>query len=1478
MKKAQLLVLLWMFAFITVNAQFPGVKQHANDPALPQWVKLMYAENPNVWEVDKAYEAYHQTHPFEKTTYTQYYKHWRAYVEKFVNEKGFIVYPGNKALETKAALIKAQQRSKPQERALAVSGTPDWTFAGPRETHFIDEGGTPNTNKPASWHANIYSFDRSLSNPLVAYCGAEGGGMYKTTDKGQSWSFITPNLNAATAKTVKVHPTDPNTFFFGSNGNLYKSTDGGSTYATVATGLGEVRDINFIGTSANMLVAAENGIYRSANNGSSFSLVQSGSAWNVTAKANDSSVIFALVYNATTKLTQFYKSTNSGASFTLKSAGWFTIGAGEDNPGGRLAVTPANSNKVYALLVGNASSPSTRGFNGFIGTYVSSDAGETWRLPQNYLGSPYSNTVNPDGTLARPNLMNFPWDPAGGYNQILYNTWIAASTLDSNKVLIGGLTLYRSDNGAAGYKTVGGYAGNISSIHPDMQTIKVYKTGATTEETWLTTDGGINYSTDFFTTNNHVALNYGIYASEFWGFGQGWNEDVMVGGKYHTGNGGYFQDYPDRKFLRLGGAEAPTGYVNPAENRKTYFSDVNGRILPTTMEGSLGNFGMNIDPNESYGVVESSTLAFDPRSYNTIFTGSENKIYKSTDGGSVFNVLYTFGTTVGNKVHWIEISRANPDVMYAFQDVGTGGKLWKSSNAGVSWVEVTLPLTNQRRMSFTLSGNSADELWIAFRYGNAGQRVYRTVNSGSSWTNLTTTEADDELRGIIHQQGTTGGVYLFTKNKGIFYRNDALNAWTAYSSGTPVIFELTKSIPFYRDEKLRAATYGTGIWETPFYESSVPKAQITVNKRSADCAASEIPLFKFSSYSVNKAGATFAWSFPGGTPDTSNAISPAVTYKTAGNYTVALTVTDPGGLTSTQTYNNFITVTGNCNFLLRTPENPLNAATGLNYRYYEGTWSTLPDFNALTAAETGVVNAPDLSPKNRDDNFGFEFKGYVNVPTDGAYTFYLNSDDGSRLYIGSALVVDHDGLHGATEQSGTIGLKAGKHAITIKYFESTGAESLTVSYAGPGITKQVIPAAAYYRDETVACSTPIAISKAAWTIRSFSSQETVGEGANNGRAVHAIDGNNTTFWHTKWSGGSDPLPHEIQIDLGTSYALSGLKYLPRQDGGTNGIINNYEVYVSNDPANWGTAVATGTFPSTTVEKTVSFTAKTGRYVRLRALSSNSTPFVSAAEIGLTGCPLVTSCSATGNILREQWSNQGNVTLSTFDYTQAPTVISQPNIFEGPTDIGESYVSRMRGYICAPQTGNYTFWIASDDDSDLYLSTDDNPSNKVRIAYIANNYAGVREWTTHASQQSTPVALVAGKRYYIEAVHKEGGGGDNLAVGWQLPDATFERPIPGNRLSPATVLQLYVSNQAKTKVNDGISVFPTLVKRGQPIRVTAGNADKLTVKIFNMEGKMIITQHLPSSGSLPTDRLIPGIYIYNIRSEKQIINGKIMVTE
>ena len=136
------------------------------------------------------------------------------------------------------------------------------------------------------------------------------------------------------------------------------------------------------------------------------------------------------------------------------------------------------------------------------------------------------------------------------------------------------------------------------------------------------------------------------------------------------------------------------------------------------------------------------------------------------------------------------------------------------------------------------------------------------------------------------------------------------------------------------------------------------------------------------------------------------------------------------------------------------------ATAGVQFEYFEGEWSQLPDFDQLTPLEAGIVADFEFSPRRQAERFGFRYRGLITVPRDGVYTFYTLSDDGSRLYIGDQLVVDNDGLHSAQEVSGVLALAAGAHPITVTFFERTGGDMLEVCYEGPDIEKQRVPAAA----------------------------------------------------------------------------------------------------------------------------------------------------------------------------------------------------------------------------------------------------------------------------------------------------------------------------------------------------------------------------------------------------------------------------------
>jgi endo-alpha-N-acetylgalactosaminidase len=227
----------------------------------------------------------------------------------------------------------------------------------------------------------------------------------------------------------------------------------------------------------------------------------------------------------------------------------------------------------------------------------------------------------------------------------------------------------------------------------------------------------------------------------------------------------------------------------------------------------------------------------------------------------------------------------------------------------------------------------------------------------------------------------------------------------------------------------------------------------------------------------------------------------------------------------------------------------------------------------------------------------------------------------------------------------------------------------------------------------------------AMVVRSASSQETTGS---NGVATNATDGIATTIWHTKWTSPAAQPPHEIQFDLGLSRPVMSLFYTPRQDGSANGRIGQYEVYVSNDPSSWGSAVATGTFANNATQQAVAFPVKMGRYVRLRALSeAGGNIWAAAAEINVGVARLAQATMTVRFVDSQETLNYNGVAANVLDGN--PATIWHTRYSGGSTgfpheiqlDLGANRTVSCLDYL-GRQDGYQNGWIAG---YEVYTSTD-----------------------------------------------------------------------------------------------------------------------------------------------------------------------------
>ena len=855
----------------------------------PDWAKMMYSENPNVNSVDDLYDSYYDINRFVKSYHTQYYKRWRKAINNFLNDDGF--YDLEKKIKLRALLSERKSRSLLEARRDGG----DWSVIGPFQN--FKEGGTVLSGA----QANVYSLGQCASSPNVMYCGTENGEVYKTTDGGDNWFNVSLSLVTALAPQVvlanagvaalAVHPTNPDIVYIGSGSEIFKTTDGGNSWTVVfdstITLSGYIENpaeifINPINPQT-VLVASKAGMHRTTNGGTSWTQTLNFECFDVKAKPGDPSILYTVRRNNATNLHQFLISTNGGVSWTPQTMGWYTsTNSSRTVVGARIAVSNADPNRVYAYLIGD----SKPGDNGFIGIYRSNDGGVSWLNTMGYDGAPYTAIDHPNLISSTPVTEGF------SFNQGFYNCAIMASNTNADELLVGGIGMWRSSDGGQSFNCIYNYVcGDYNPMHVDMQDFRAFG-----NETWATTDGGIYKSSDLFNTQPEFKMN-GVHSVDFWGFGSGWNNDLLVGGTFHNGVDVYFEGFPDGAFLDLGGGEPASGYVNPSNDLRMYSSNIGSKIIPQSITGAVLNASVGMLPTESPWFAESSEMEFHPSCYNIAYLGSANQLFKSTDGGAGFSAVYT--AAVNTEVLDIEISRSNTDTMYIVVRPNSGNaSIVKTTDDWQTSSTITLPSFGGNLSLISLDPENDQVLWLAYARGADGNKIFKSINGGSTWTNETSSELNAQnMQSIVAIGGTDGGVYVGT-SASVYYKNNTMNAWALDNTNLPLTIGTSALKPFYRDGKIRLASYGKGIWESNLFEAPTrPVAKIMVDKLIANCAND---LFYFDDYSMlNHTEATWAWTFENANIETSNIRNPEVSFNFAGTHLVGLTVTNAAGLSST---------------------------------------------------------------------------------------------------------------------------------------------------------------------------------------------------------------------------------------------------------------------------------------------------------------------------------------------------------------------------------------------------------------------------------------------------------------------------------------------------------------------------------------------------------------------------------------------------
>uniref|UniRef100_A0AB33IT13 Sortilin N-terminal domain-containing protein n=1 Tax=Prevotella sp. GTC17253 TaxID=3236793 RepID=A0AB33IT13_9BACT len=872
----------------------------------PHWMKqLTDVENVNYYAMLDSFNAFRNKHPEmrRKTPMTKavinYFTRWQKTYHQYVNKEGRIVMPSFSNYRKYVEDMNAQSRKKVATRAVGGSR---WEVLAPLMTYL------PGKKTPYNGQANIQRFDVFKQNPNILYAGAETGMIFKTEDKGLHWTSCTPDFFfGGDIKTVEISYSNPDKVLIGAGSFLWLTTDGGKNWEDITPP--QLRNVSAMVRDAvfhpnddkRMIVGNDKGLYQSTDDGKTWQKLLSGMCFDVKYKYGNPDVIYTLIRRGT--YVAFMTSTDGGQSFHDKTP------TGVQLASGRIGLSSASKGSEYIYILAckfdNISDAYKEPY--YSGTpilFKSTDGGQNWEHNDNL----------------KDKIATYEIGRGQGY----YDMMIAASPKDPEQVFFGLLDFYRSDDGGKTLQHKGGYSGQFD-IHFDMQDIHIID-----GDTWISSDGGLVYSSDFFTNHSDARIN-GIYASEFLGFDQGWNEDVIVGGRYHNGDMAQMDKY-NGAAIHLGGGEQYTGYVLLSDPHRVAFSDANPKnvILPDDWHEPFQSFPDFLRyPYEDtlYGMG----MEFDPRYAKSflIFSGfgEERQIlWKTVDDGQSFVQLHKFPSRINSHV----ISRSNPNKIV----VNTLDNLYQSLDGGETFKafeSIPQGVRNTMQLVMAIHPRNENEIWISALDNPAC--IYRTTNNGKTWElldkglTLPTTSPifqSTQEKVAIHRFFLTGneknaayaiGYVMRPAGKPdtyihrgrVFYRDDTTDGWRDYSEGLPQVISLTRMLPFYKDGKIRIAT-NNGIWQRDLVEPQFkPIAQpLILNAGKADDTGN-LELH-FDSYSiVNQKNATWKWTFnpqPLSISD-DKARNPIVRIAPDQSYDVTLTVTTPKG-TDTKTIKKMI--------------------------------------------------------------------------------------------------------------------------------------------------------------------------------------------------------------------------------------------------------------------------------------------------------------------------------------------------------------------------------------------------------------------------------------------------------------------------------------------------------------------------------------------------------------------------------------------
>ncbi len=834
MKKLSLFLVSFLLTTVLVSAQ----NQAENDTAnYPYWIEMMQDKDANFFDVQSAFNTYWAGKTPGKSSGWKQFKRWEYMMQFKIDENGYR-YPADQFYKS----VKQFEAQK------GVNSTADWVNIGPIELPANIGTGQPN----GMGRINAIAFHPT--NEDILFVGAPQGGLWKSSDGGQSWEVLTDDQPTLGVSSIIINQANANTILIGTGDRdagdsdgmgVFKSTDGGTTWALSNSGMGNrtvgrlIQDPNNANT---ILAATDGGVYKSTDLGDNWTLSQGGNFKDILFKEDNSDVVFTISAN------NFFKSIDNGSNFIEYSSGL------PNGARGAIATSIDDPDIVYVLL-------SVSSLFGSLNQ--STDAGETW------------TTMS-----TSPNIFDYSCDGSGSSGQGWYDMDVAVDPNNANFVFVGGVNTWVSTDAGVNWEIKSHWYGacSVDAVHADMH---VFEINPLNNRLYNGNDGGL-----YYTDNNGedwTQISSGIAISQIYKMGSSATvKDLVINGYQDNGTATFTAD-GWKTVMGGDGMDCVIDWEDPIYSYGEYYYGAIDRIF----NNASNQGGITNGISEDGAWVTPFTLS--NIDANTMFVGMKdvwrtNNVKATYTSQVQWTNISDFG---GSNCNLLVQSDANPDILW----VGKGGTLRICLNANsalTSWTQISgIPGSGDIR---SLATDPADENRVFIVKGN---QAYYSDDLCESWTDISGNLPNIPLRSIVFYKNSSNGLYIGAE-AGIYYKDDSMDEWVLYTDGFPLSSEVTELEIFYdpnspSGDMLRASTYGRGLWETPMFQGSVvPEFTADQTTVPSGCA------IQFTDLSTG-VPTSWNWTFEGGTPATSTEQNPIVIYENNGVFNVDLEVSNDNG-------------------------------------------------------------------------------------------------------------------------------------------------------------------------------------------------------------------------------------------------------------------------------------------------------------------------------------------------------------------------------------------------------------------------------------------------------------------------------------------------------------------------------------------------------------------------------------------------------